>query len=563
MHPTLDLWGPQMKSLYIDQRPLRCSSDANWVEVVNGTFHITEQAFGNHGNISCHYTPLSRGPNDHSVMQMETINITHGDPITSDFFTVKCVGDLSKKMYQNLHSGIYKKKAKVFPLPINAMGLNVLILGLDSVSRMCMQRYFPNTHAYFKETLGGILLEGHNTVGDGTVNNVLPVLCGKTLEELPESRRGKPNATHVDGYPWVWKRYEDLGYMTQYAEDQPEKNTFNSMLTGFKNQPTHHYMRPFFLTKRSRRPSGNSLCLGSERLHVNTLNWVQDFFAAYQNHPKFSLIWLNGLTHGGYIHFAADADKDLLAFIKSMKSRGNLRNTLFILMADHGPRFTKARLTAQGRLEERMPFLGFWVPPELKTKYPIALKNLRTNSHRLTTPFDIHETLLDVFNFREVSLGNLSNRAISLFREIPPERSCVQAGIDIHWCACQELKSLPLNDSVVQKASVKLVDTINSITSAFRNICQLLSLSQTVKAAIYTPRKDMFVTKKSEVHFSITVRTMPGIGLFESTMKYNTLLEQFTVLKQDISRINAYGNQSSCIVETDPSLRGFCYCSEH
>ena len=304
------------------------------------------------------------------------------------------------------------------------------------------------------------------------------------------------------------------------------------------------------------------MCLGSKRLHVNAFNWVQDFFSAYKNHPRFSFIFLSALTHNSANTFAADADKDLVAFLKSMESQGNMKNTLFILMGDHGPRFQEARRTAQGRLEERMSFLGFWVPPEFKTKYPIALRNLRTNSHRLMTLFDVHETLMDVVNYREVALGNLSNRGISLFREIPPERTCLQAGIGTHWCACQELKVLPINDSVVQEASVELVSTINFITSGFENICHRLSLSQVTNAAIYSEKISTIRIHKSYVYYSIKVRTTPGDGHFEATMKYNTVLGKFTALEQDISRVNAYGNQSHCVLKTDPSLRRFCYCKE-
>ena len=415
--------------------------------------------------------------------------MTHGDPITSDFFAVRCVGTLSNKTYTNLHSGIYKKELKAQPLRKNAMGFNVLILGLDTVSRMAMERLFPKTYNYFKDTLNGVLLDGYNIVGDGTINNLLPFLCGKTLNELPEARPRRPNTKPVDRYPLVWKNYQELDYMTQYIEDQPEINTFNMQLQGFKNQPVHHYMRPFYIKKfgAGRHPTYKKMCLGSKRLHVNALDWVQDFFSAYNSHLKFSFIFLNSLMHNSFSFYAANADKDLLAFLESMKSRGNMKNTLFILMSDHGPRFQQARRAAQGRLEERMPFMGFWVPPEFNIKYPIALKNLRTNAHRLTTPFDIHETLMDVINYREVSLGNLSERGISLFREIPPERTCSRAGIATHWCACQELKVLSNNDSVVQKASLKLVSTINVITSGFENICHRLSLSETIKAGTVEP----------------------------------------------------------------------------
>ena len=111
---------------------------------------------------------------------------------------------------------------------------------------MAMRRLFPKTYNYFQDNLSGIILEGYNNVGDGTLHNILPLLCGKTLTELPESRRGKPHAMPVDRYPFVWKKFQQLGYMTQFIEDQPNINTFTMRLLGFKEQPVHHYMRPFY-----------------------------------------------------------------------------------------------------------------------------------------------------------------------------------------------------------------------------------------------------------------------------------------------------------------------------
>ena len=110
--------------------------------------------------------------------------------------------------------------------------------------------------------------------------------------------------------------------------------------------------------------------LGSKRLHVN------------------AFIFLNALTHNKHNVFAEDADNDLLSFLHSMESQCNMKHTLFILMAEHGPRFQKARQAAQGKLEERMPFMGVWVPPEFKTKYHTALRNLRTNLHMCASQGD-------------------------------------------------------------------------------------------------------------------------------------------------------------------------------
>ncbi len=41
-------------------------------------------------------------------------------------------------------------------------------------------------------------------------------------------------------------------------------------------------------------------------------------------------------------------------------------------------------------------------PPWFVKKYPELMKNLQTNIHRLTTPFDIHETLHEIVSFSGV-----------------------------------------------------------------------------------------------------------------------------------------------------------------
>jgi hypothetical protein len=87
------------------------------------------------------------------------------------------------------------------------------------------------------------------------------------------------------------------------------------------------------------------------------------------------------------------------------------------------------------------------MPRTFQEKYPIQMRNLRLNSRKLTTPFDIHETLKDILNFDEKASSKLHNektfestsetpRGISLFRHIPINRTCEDAQIEAHWCAC-------------------------------------------------------------------------------------------------------------------------------
>lgn len=55
----------------------------------------------------------------------------------------------------------------------------------------------------------------------------------------------------------------------------------------------------------------------------------------------------------------------------------------------------------------------------------------------------------------------------------------------------------------------------------------------------------------------VIVKTEPGLALFEGTVLFREDDHSVSVLG-DISRINQYGTQSSCI--EDAVLRKYCYC---
>jgi len=93
------------------------------------------------------------------------------------------------------------------------------------------------------------------------------------------------------------------------------------------------------------------------------------------------------------------------------------------------------RASEQGKFEERLPFMAVRVPDWFSRRYPLAGVNLRRNADRLTTPFDLHETLLDLVDMnrpRNMTSGRLP-RGYSLFQEIPDNRTCTDAAIEPHW----------------------------------------------------------------------------------------------------------------------------------
>ncbi|XP_064605863.1 LOW QUALITY PROTEIN: uncharacterized protein LOC135470753 [Liolophura sinensis] len=120
---------------------------------------------------------------------------------------------------------------------------NVLLVGVDSMSRLNMIRQLNKTYHFLTERLGVFEFHGYNKVADNTFVNVVPLLTGKFVHEVPSS--GKK--IHVEKYEYMWKEFSKAGYLTLLAEDHPQIATFNYLKPGFPKQPTDYYLRPFSL----------------------------------------------------------------------------------------------------------------------------------------------------------------------------------------------------------------------------------------------------------------------------------------------------------------------------
>ena len=66
------------------------------------------------------------------------------------------------------------------------------------------------------------------------------------------------------------------------------------------------------------------------------------------------------------------------------------------------------------------------MPKSFQDKYPNEMRNLRLNSKKLTTPFDINETLKHFLKFKtyDDNKKKKKTRSYSLLTTIPIYRSC-------------------------------------------------------------------------------------------------------------------------------------------
>ena len=581
VHPRLPVYNPKMMQYIRKLNPIRCPDEPDWIFTAHGRIFISQEAVALHGTITCFMTPVFMENDDFSPTKGKEVLVVNGTLLQHDAFISKCRAK-DGKTYENIHNGITRRDVlkQKFTKVKGSKGLNVVIWGTDSMSSLMFQRLLPKSHEYFTKHLGGILLEGYNIIGDGTAQAWIPILTGKTQFEQPDTQKGADGANFCDIYPLLWKEYEHQGYITHFAEDDPNWAMFNYKLKGFKQQPTHHYMRPFHIEAAKytssvylpfdSRPS--KYCLGSKPRPRLMFDWVKESFETYPDRLKFSISFAAELTHE-YNDFAQFQEPYLLEFLQTMNSKSYLNNTVIILMSDHGARFNRFRATEQGKLEERMPYFAFRFPGWFKRVYPREFNNFLANSQRLTTPFDIHETLLELIGITP----SKDIHGISLFKEIPLERTCSQAHIEPHYCACLKWEKVAGDDADVVAAAKAVIDAINNLLKPFSSDCHLLMLNYVKEGSKFSTNEDVLKfhespsgvgeqpdmsdnMKAQDTLILVTFVTKPMDGLFEATTRKRTSDGKILVDMKQISRINKYGNTSSCIKLKATQLLPYCIC---
>lgn len=453
--------------------------------------------------------------------------------------------------------------------------------GFDSLSKNAVKRKLPKSYKFIVDDLKGDVLQGYNIVGDGTPQALIPILTGFTELELPETRKRFRNSDYVNVYPTIWKEYDKYGYYTAFNEDVPNIGTFSYRLTGFNEQPTDHYMRTYYLAIDSYVKSYKRLCVNHMARHNAMLDYTRQYMHKYKNDPSFVFSFHGELSHDS-INLIGVADDDIMNWMRSLRDQSILNNTILIMMSDHGNRFATIRNTLQGKQEERLPFFSFIFPDWFKVHYREQYNNFRENTKRLTTPFDIHATLHDILSIQ--SNGKISplvrpTRALSLFSKIPENRSCADAYIEPHWCAC--LNWVEINDTnipqVIQSAHA-VIKVINEYTEKSRRICAPLKLSKVLWVGKLKPQDTLMKFKSNKdldgfvadltsntivatEMYQIKIMLSPGDSIFEASVVHHMAKNDFTVKLTDISRVNKYGNQARCIYDANPELRKYCYCT--
>uniref|UniRef100_A0A7M5V276 DUF229 domain containing protein n=2 Tax=Clytia hemisphaerica TaxID=252671 RepID=A0A7M5V276_9CNID len=276
-------------------------------------------------------------------------------------------------------------------------------------------------------------------------------------------------------------------------------------------------------------------------------------------------------------------DDDFLEVLEFFEKSGHYENTLLIVFGDHGDRTGDYRATMTGKLEERLPFMSFTLPPWFPEQFPDQFRNLQRNANLLTSHFDVYATLRHLMTFPDVK--HKHKYGSSLFTDLSPlNRTCREIGVLDHWCSCLDYEEIKTSDQMALRAAEAIIKTINEknakIESA-KNQCATLTLDKIIRAGLVAPgsRVQKFshtfkdktcdecgVKEKNDVKFKVknyevVFTVLPSHGKYEATAVLDISSGKFTA-SDAISRINMYANQPHCVMKEFPHLRPFCYCKK-
>jgi hypothetical protein len=400
----------EKSTIQVESKPHAPCNNEDWILINEEGVVTFNYKYLDRNNIKiekCSYQAVEWYKDDFNYQLLPERSINNGSILdkSKDFFHFKCwqSGGGSHK-YHSAHARIFKSKAKHDnerrDLPEKP--LNIMMFGLDSVSRETWLNTLSKSSDYLLNKMGSNVLNGYNIVGDGTPAALIPLLTSFHEEELPNTIKKTSNAKHVDiVYPFIWKNFtQKLGYASLYGEDWPGIGTFQYRMIGMSEPPTTHYLRPFQLSnmneKVAKKQDANSACMNGRTNLALHFDYMNDFMNVYKDDGFFGLIFL-----GEYSHDSNDrlswVDNELLKFITRFDENKNVSdNTILILFADHGPRFSNLRKSVRGLLHERNPFFSVYLPPNFKKRYPIEFEQLKRNTDKLVTPMDVHRTMMDI-----------------------------------------------------------------------------------------------------------------------------------------------------------------------
>ena len=334
-----------------------------------------------------------------------------------------------KKLYESLTSKEKPKYSNILFLYIDAISRPEFIRSMKETQRFLSKYYNSSKYSFYQ------MLKYQNFIFF-TQQNVNPMFFGESMFNS--------NGTSI------LKFIKNKGYITAQANnictrqlyDIEDNYTENISYENFDHEniamfcdPNYYnpenrftpYMGPYSIRRR---------CLYGKDTFEYVLDYGIKFWETYLDEHKFLRLSFQD-AHEGTLEVVKYLDKKLAKFLEYFDNKKYLDDTAIFLVSDHGNNMIGFYNIFQVEDYVLEKTLGTWFMI-LPKKFNLNEKNLEINQQRLVTPYDIHDTILDIFGYK-LKDKVLSRKGKTVFEEINGlERDCEYYSQDILplWCRC-------------------------------------------------------------------------------------------------------------------------------
>ena len=187
-------------------------------------------------------------------------------------------------------------------------------------------------------------------------------------------------------------------------------------------------------------------CLGEELVAAHMINYTLQFITTYSREEgKTSATakpWAAFISfvdsHEDTSTLVSYLDTLLVDFLQAVIAMANPMNpTMIVFTSDHGLHYGPTLESMSGMTEQVQPLLMMRLPSFSKNTH----SQIKKNADLFTTPFDVHETILDSLLDTSTTGGSVG---ASLLKALPRERSKCEttAAIPAHFCSVLEQNHL-------------------------------------------------------------------------------------------------------------------------
>lgn len=319
---------------------------------------------------------------------------------------------------------------------------NILFLYIDAISRPEFIRAMKNTEKFLSKYFNSSeksfyqMMKYHNFIFF-TQQNVNPMFFGESMFNS--------NGTSILKY--IKKKGFITGHSnnicTRQLYDIEDNYTENIEYDNFDHENIAMMCDPNFYNPENRFTpymgpySIRRRCLYGRDTFEYIIEYGEKFWETYSKEHKFLRLSFQD-AHEGTLEVVKYLDIKLAEFLENFDKKGYLKDTAVFFVSDHGNNMVGIYNIFQFEDYVLEKTLGTWFML-LPKKREIDETFLEINQQRLVSPYDIHDTLLDIFGYHHQNNKIFSRKGQSIYKKINGlERNCDYYSQDIMpiWCRC-------------------------------------------------------------------------------------------------------------------------------